>query len=274
VVAFAVSLALHAGFAAALFAALAASERRAAEPVRLFFIDAVVGLPATGAARAGGAASESVRMPAPSAPEPAPGPETADRPRETAAAERTTSRPPPVKPRLVAPPKRTEEPPPATPQQREEQAERRGRPDTRPDAAPTVHRDLGPEPASRGDDRAGALARRGDVGAGRDGPGGPRDGRIYAAGAIPVPPILVKREVPVYPREARRRQVEGVVVIEAVVDREGRVEADSIAVRESVALLDAAAVEAVGRWRFRPGRDRDGAAVRVLLEIPIRFVLR
>jgi protein TonB len=86
--------------------------------------------------------------------------------------------------------------------------------------------------------------------------------------------VVIGREVPAYPAEARRRQVEGVVLLEAIVDRDGRVEPDSVKVLESVALLDTAAVEAVRRWRFRPGRDRSGAAVRVILEIPIRFALR
>jgi protein TonB len=86
--------------------------------------------------------------------------------------------------------------------------------------------------------------------------------------------VLIGREVPNYPVEARRREVEGVVLLEAIVDREGRVEPESVKVLESVALLDSAAVEAVKRWRFRPGRDRSGATVRVILEIPIRFALR
>jgi protein TonB len=98
--------------------------------------------------------------------------------------------------------------------------------------------------------------------------------RIYAAGAVPVPPVLLTREMPAYPTEARRREVEGVVLIEAIVDTDGRIEPGSVKVRESVTLLDTAAVDAVSRWRFRPGRDRSGALVRVILEIPVRFVLR
>jgi protein TonB len=86
--------------------------------------------------------------------------------------------------------------------------------------------------------------------------------------------VLIGREVPNYPVDARRREVEGVVLLEAIVDREGRVEPNSVRVLESVSLLDGAAVEAVKRWRFRPGRDHSGATVRVILEIPIRFALR
>jgi protein TonB len=98
--------------------------------------------------------------------------------------------------------------------------------------------------------------------------------RVYAAGAVPVPPVLLTREMPAYPTEARRREVEGVVLVEAIVDADGRVEPGSLKVRESVTLLDGAAVDAVSQWRFRPGRDRSGTPVRVILEIPVRFVLR
>jgi len=39
-------------------------------------------------------------------------------------------------------------------------------------------------------------------------------------------------------------------------------------------MLDQAAIDALRRWRFSPGRDREGSAVRVLLEVPLRFTLR
>jgi protein TonB len=45
-------------------------------------------------------------------------------------------------------------------------------------------------------------------------------------------------------------------------------------VLKSVAPLDAAAIAAVRQWRFRPARDADGRPVRVIMEVPVRFVLR
>jgi protein TonB len=139
---------------------------------------------------------------------------------------------------------------------------------------PERPRASGPRPAPS---PAVAAAAPGDAAAHAEGPGGDSgatDDRIHAAATIPVPPVLLRHEMPRYPPEARRREIEGVVLLEAVVDREGRIEPESIRVRESVALLDAAAIEAVRRWRFRPGRNGRGVAVRVILEIPIRFVLR
>jgi protein TonB len=79
--------------------------------------------------------------------------------------------------------------------------------------------------------------------------------------------------MPTYPPLARARGLEGRVILTAVVDQQGRVEA-AITVTQSMPLLDAAAVEAFRQWRFEPGRDRDGRPVRVRIEVPIRFQLR
>ena len=87
------------------------------------------------------------------------------------------------------------------------------------------------------------------------------------------PPVLLSSVVPAYPEDARRRRIEGEVVLQVVVDRNGRVE-NSIKVIKSIPMLDRAAIDAVRKWRFSPGRNRDGTAVRVLLEIPLRFILR
>jgi len=93
------------------------------------------------------------------------------------------------------------------------------------------------------------------------------------AGQVEHPPVPVRRVVPVYPPVARARNLEGRVVLRAVVDRDGRVE-QAITVIESIPLLDAAAVDALRQWRFTPGQDRDGHTVRVLIDLPIRFQLR
>jgi protein TonB len=79
--------------------------------------------------------------------------------------------------------------------------------------------------------------------------------------------------MPTYPPLARARGLEGRVILTAVVDQQGRVEA-AITVTQSMPLLDAAAVEALRQWRFEPGRARDGTPVRVRIEVPIRFQLR
>lgn len=94
-----------------------------------------------------------------------------------------------------------------------------------------------------------------------------------ALAAVATPPELLERVVPEYPPRARALEVEGQVVLEVVLDRRGTPEPD-IRVLRSVALLDAAAIAAVRQWRFRPARDAAGKPVRVIMEVPVRFVLR
>lgn len=98
--------------------------------------------------------------------------------------------------------------------------------------------------------------------------------KLFRANQVATVPVLISQALPDYPPLARARGVEGLVVIEAVVDRRGLVERDDIHVVQSIPALDQAAVAALEQWRFRPGRDRSGDAVRVLVQVPIRFRLR
>ena len=109
--------------------------------------------------------------------------------------------------------------------------------------------------------------------------GGIAGGVVGGAGTQPVqvaqvaqPPVLVRRVAPTYPRDARRREIAGLVLLQAVLDRDGHVERD-VRVLESLPMLDDEAVAAVRQWRFRPARNERGEPLRVILEIPIRFTL-
>ena len=75
-------------------------------------------------------------------------------------------------------------------------------------------------------------------------------------------PALIYRVEPVYPGVAVSANVEGTVILEAIVDQEGRVE--SVRVLRSVSVLDRAAVEAVKQWRYSPV---------ILNGIPEKFIL-
>lgn len=92
-------------------------------------------------------------------------------------------------------------------------------------------------------------------------------------GQVANPPVLISRALPQYPRQARLQSIEGLVLLEAILDREGHIEND-VKVLRSIPLLDEAAIEALRRWRFRPARDHRLQTVRVILEVPIRFVLK
>lgn len=77
---------------------------------------------------------------------------------------------------------------------------------------------------------------------------------------------------PAYPRAARQRGMEGVVVVTVTVAEDGA--AIEAAVRQGTgfSILDQAALEAVRSWRFVPAR-RGGKAVRATVDVPVRFAL-
>jgi protein TonB len=75
---------------------------------------------------------------------------------------------------------------------------------------------------------------------------------------------------PAYPAIARSVRVEGVVILEAIVDTSGTI--TGLRVLRSVALLDQAAVDAVRQWRFKPAL-LNGDPVNVIMTITVRFAL-
>lgn len=85
-------------------------------------------------------------------------------------------------------------------------------------------------------------------------------------------PLLLFRVDPVYSEAARIVHAEGVVVLEAVISGTGAVENVRV-LRSAHPLLDAAAVHAVGEWRYRPA-TLNGRAVRVYLTVTVSFALR
>lgn len=75
-----------------------------------------------------------------------------------------------------------------------------------------------------------------------------------------------------YPEIARQAGIEGLVVIQVIVNKEG-IPTMPEAVRSGGQVLDDAAIKAVMKLRFVPGKQR-GKPVQVRLAIPIRFRLR
>jgi len=116
----------------------------------------------------------------------------------------------------------------------------------------------------------------GGVGSGK-GPGvGPGSGGGFGGGAyrigggVTAPTVLVKVE-PEYSEEARKAKWQGTVVLSLVVDENGA--AQAIKVTKSLGLgLDQKAIEAVQKWRFKPGM-KDGKPVPVMASIEVNFRL-
>ncbi len=74
---------------------------------------------------------------------------------------------------------------------------------------------------------------------------------------------------PAYPNEMRRAKVEGSVTLAFVVDESGRVE-DPRVEKSSHPEFERSALEAIRKWKFRPGR-KDGQPVRAYLVQTFRF---
>lgn len=83
-------------------------------------------------------------------------------------------------------------------------------------------------------------------------------------------PRLLDGRVPEYPAEARKAEVEGTVLVQARVGIDGRVMQARIL--HSIPALDAAAMDAVSRWRFRPALAR-GKPVTCWVAVPVTFGL-
>ncbi len=85
------------------------------------------------------------------------------------------------------------------------------------------------------------------------------------------PPRKIVDATPVYPAMARAARVEGVVILEAVIDAKGSVE--SVRVLRSIPTLDQAAIDAVRRWRFTPTR-LNGTPVPIVMTVTVNFALK
>jgi protein TonB len=84
-------------------------------------------------------------------------------------------------------------------------------------------------------------------------------------------PLKIVDVAPRYPPLAQAAHVEGVVILEAVIDADGSV--TSVKVLRSIPLLDDAAVRAVRAWRFTPAR-LNGQAVPVVMTVTVNFALQ
>ena len=83
------------------------------------------------------------------------------------------------------------------------------------------------------------------------------------------PPKPVRTAGPSYPDSARRRHIQGVVVLYLTVGVDGRTR--NIRVTRSIESdLDAAAIETVRRWQFKPAM-RNGHSVPVEISVQVQF---
>jgi protein TonB len=70
------------------------------------------------------------------------------------------------------------------------------------------------------------------------------------------PPAVHRSRAAGLHRDGRRARVQGIVIVEAIINRTGQVE--NVRVLKGLPMgLDQAAVDAVKRWKFRPAARAD-----------------
>jgi TonB family protein len=84
-------------------------------------------------------------------------------------------------------------------------------------------------------------------------------------------PVKTKDVRPVYPEDAKAARVQGVVILEVLVDGEGAV--SEARVLRSIPMLDQAAHDAVTQWRFTPTL-LNGQPVPVMMTVTVNFTLQ
>lgn len=86
------------------------------------------------------------------------------------------------------------------------------------------------------------------------------------------PPVLLHQVPPDYPEDARRANIEGVVIVDAIINIDGTV--DKVTILKSMnPSMDHAAIVAVKKWRFSPAL-MNGKPVRAYFTLTVVFRLQ
>lgn len=91
-------------------------------------------------------------------------------------------------------------------------------------------------------------------------------------GQVDTPPVPIKKEQPEFPDEARQMDISGRVVLKFLVEADGKVARISVISARPAGVFNRSAMEAIGKWRFKPGLYR-GKPVAVWVELPVSFRL-
>jgi len=81
---------------------------------------------------------------------------------------------------------------------------------------------------------------------------------------------VVRRVHPIYPKGARVKKLQGTVVLQAIIDKQGKV--DSLQMVSGDPLLAQAAADAVKQWRYKP-YSHNGDPVEFQTRVTVDFKL-
>lgn len=86
-------------------------------------------------------------------------------------------------------------------------------------------------------------------------------------------PFAMNNPRPVYPASARRRGMQGMVLLQVNVSPKGKVTGIHVMRSSGFRVLDVAALNSVKQWRFMPARKGD-VEVASTVQVPVRFILQ
>jgi len=86
-------------------------------------------------------------------------------------------------------------------------------------------------------------------------------------------PLYRHNPPPRYPRLARKRKYQGVVILEVFVNRDGSVGDAKVFKSSGYAILDKSAMKSVKKWEFEPGKRGDDK-MEMWVRVPVRFQLK
>ena len=102
----------------------------------------------------------------------------------------------------------------------------------------------------------------------------PTGNEVFMEAIVEEKPTVLSGPIPVYPELLKQAQIQGRVLVQAIVDTLGRAEPASVKVLQSPnAGFDQSAKNYVLKALFRPARVH-GRAVRVLIQIPIDYRIK
>jgi len=163
-------------------------------------------------------------------------------------------------------------PPPAAQEKKEEPPPEEAPPPELTESAPPLdlsQLELALNPGM-GDGMGGDFAVKLSV-AGADGGGMQSSDDIFSLADLDQAPRVVFQPAPQYPPEMKKKKMQGTVHVLFIVDKDGRVKEPRVQKSDNPAF-DNAALGAVKRWRFDPGKV-GGEAVQFRMRVPITFAL-
>ncbi|MBN1296893.1 energy transducer TonB [bacterium] len=104
-----------------------------------------------------------------------------------------------------------------------------------------------------------------------DEPEPPPEGPLRVGGDVSSPK-RIHYVAPEYPDIARRTRIQGIVILEAIINKQGDV-VDVKVLKSLNSLCDQAAINAARQWKFEPGTQND-IPVDVVMTLTVQFQLR